>query len=142
MYVGPHKGDMPFQGDIYSGIPFYVNTAHGERVGRADNPAMLISHECDVDKSNNAHALLAVVRPASDLNPGSVPNMRSGKMYNAFYLPDPPGLPAGDWYMDCRFITVVEIALLDPARRIASLDDAHREALQGKLKQFWARGNA
>jgi len=139
MFVDP-RAEVPFQGDIFTGIPFTVHLPEGKTRGSADNLAMLLSHECDLAKPVNEVALLASVMSAADsLNPGNLGHLKRGRLYHAFHLVDPPGFGGGDWYVDCRFITAVRKDVLTLDRRIASLDDETREALRGHLIRFWVR---
>lgn len=139
MFVDP-RGDIPFQGDIFTGIPFAVHLPEGEMKTKPDSLAMLISHECDVDKPATDVALLASVQSgANTFDAATLGNLRSNRIFHAFYLGTPPGLEGEHWYTDFHFITVVRKDFLNLDRRILSLDDAAREALRGQLIKFWNR---
>ena len=101
-------------------------------------PAIVLSRDCDYDKSN--WVIVAEIRPLSEVAPQSQGNVRRYRVLNTFYLAEMTGaMPES--YVDFRRIDRVHNSiirtLVDQDRRIASLTDAWREALQDQIALFF-----
>lgn len=61
------REDGLYQGDIFRGVPFTAHLPGRRTIGSTGDPAMLLSHECDLAKPTTEFALLAVLRSARDV---------------------------------------------------------------------------
>lgn len=103
-------------------------------------PAMLLSHECVVDKNRPEPLAFARVVPirAQPSEEGRE-NVRNGSLYAAFYLPPPETPLSEESYVDFRFITAIHPDHLGGLDKIASLTDEGRNSLRLQLVLYWTR---
>lgn len=105
--------------------------------------AILLTHDCEYDKSANSSVLLAEIRDLSEVVLGSQGHIRQYRTRNTFYLEAiEDHLPES--YVDFRRITrlpkTVIASLANNSNRIASLSDDSRLALQQQIAAFFGYG--
>jgi len=122
-------------------MPFALLGSDGTSSARRTD-LILPSHDCDYDKPNSPYCLVAGVGSLAQVPPGDRENVRRYRVINTFYLREIPDV-LNESYVDIRLISTIEKGLLVEAdrqgKRIASLTDDAREALQDQLFLFFAR---
>ncbi len=98
---------------------------------------MALNRDCDFDKSE--WVIVAEVRPLDEIEANSQGNIRGLKTRNTFYLPANGSMPES--FVDFRRIDRLakELILIFDAteRRLSSLNDEAREALQWQIALFF-----
>lgn len=135
------------QGDILDQVPIpYVSLGSG-----AEQPStrivlarvMLLTHDCEYDKPNNDYVIVAAIRPLAEVATGSQGNVRQRKTRNTFYLEALP-MKVEESFVDFRRIDRIGKSVIKPladsGRRIASITDDARAALQWQLAVFFGHG--
>jgi hypothetical protein len=101
--------------------------------------AMLITHECVLDKGPTQHLTLArVLALASQKSTDYQDAIRDGRNREAFYLPAIADL-LEESYVDLRLLTTIERVHIQTMKRVASLTEEGRLALRMRLILYWTR---
>ena len=99
-------------------------------------PAIVISHDCAIDKSSAgaARILFAPVAPLTVFDTATQEAIRRQAHLAAMLLPDAPGI--GDAYIDLKAITPFPLELVTQRAKTASMTDLARDRLQRALVAF------
>jgi hypothetical protein len=105
--------------------------------------AMMLTHECEIENDDRARTV-AMIRPASQLNPETVAQLFSGSIDEAYYSRFPleaqeehPTMERS--FVDFMRLTTVDPKVLDECRRVASLPDELKHAVAARFKDFLFR---
>lgn len=100
--------------------------------------AVLLTHDCEIDKPNAKDLSLAIVRPVDRAwTPEELRRIRNGDKLAMFYLEQD-----GDWqpcYVDFRRLVTVGPDLLKSLSRVRRLGEVPRDAMLYQLFQFFTR---
>lgn len=119
------------QGDLFSGVALAVWEGGGTTATHSPREALLLNHDCDIDKPSTKYVLLCAVRPLSDIAESSHGHIRSYRVLNTFYLGVVRiGDVAVERYVDFRQTSRATKAAVVAASRAASLTDEAVLALQ------------
>jgi hypothetical protein len=127
------------QGDVFEDVE--VLEVLGGREESYKGAVVLLSHDCEFDKPNQAYVLVARVLPLAEVHRSQWDQIRRGSALNAVYLPGVGERPES--FINLRFIhrlpkdCLREAALL--GRRVASMTPDGRAALVAYLYRFFAR---
>lgn len=136
------KGGEPGWGQ--SAVP--TNGKGGERflAAGAVKPALVISHDCDLDKAledpdgpAGYRVLAAPVAPINTVDPAMQTLILSQQVKAMLPLQGCPGL--GDCYADLRLVMAVPRVAVDAGKRVASMADVARARLRAQLVEFFVR---
>jgi hypothetical protein len=146
MYIAP----LPYlsQGDILRSIDVHEPMLKPE-VQTID--AIVLSHDCDIDKRDGGVCLVARIKPVDGERPDFQARIRTGRVANTLYLPATPGLEEG--FVDFRYMYRVRYKhiganafdgagrriLGSPDPRSHSLSDDGLTVLRGSLGSFFLR---
>ena len=135
------------QGDLFDDVPIaYVTfpldaTSPQTTVQRVR--AMLLTHDCDYDKRGTDFVIVAQVLPLSVVDSGSQGHVRARRTRNTFYL-EPMLADGPESFVDFRRLDRVHrqiiASLAGEGKRIASLTEEARLALQRQIAQFFGYG--
>jgi hypothetical protein len=90
--------------------------------------AVVISPDCEIDKSQVKKWIVCRIKPASSLRPQVHDHLKRNRIYSMLFLPRfRDSLP--DSYVDFNTITTLDSALVTSAKRIVSLSDIGRRGL-------------
>ncbi len=99
---------------------------------------MVVSNDCELDKQKSKRGvLIAPVRAVAELATSQQETIMAQRQKSAFPLYDVPGI--GDCYADLRSLVTVDRALVDGAKRLATLSDAGRSLLRAYVIDFLFR---
>lgn len=122
-------------------------------------PAMVISHDCAIDKDVNVAGLLlgelseaeitrrssktdvivAPIRPVPGAwNDGKLEQVANGDVFHQFLLPPDEHVPWAGGYVDLRYLITYRLSDLMAALRLMSLQEDVRSHLQSSLGRFFA----
>lgn len=144
----PEIREQVSQGDIFIDVPityaFFHPTGEMEKTDVRLMPAAILSRDCDYDKKTSQWVIVAEVRPLAAVAQGSQGHIRQFRSKNTFYLPamreDFP-----ESYIDLgkieRLAKPLIVNLVSAQKRIASLDDESRLALQRQIAIFFGLEN-
>jgi hypothetical protein len=138
------------QGDILLSVPIGYNQLQLDgTVARASDgsviepvvrivPAMLLSRDCVFD--NTSWAIVAEIRPLTDIDIRDQGNVRQYRSKNVFYLPKLSGV-FEESFVDLRRIDRLQkaifLARVEEGVRVASLTDRWQLALQFQIALFF-----
>lgn len=105
--------------------------------------AMLLTHECEIDNDDRARTV-AMIRPASQLNPRTVEELFSGSIDEAYYSRFPLEAQEDEPRMARSFVDFMRLTTVDPkvladCPRVASLPDELKHAVAARFKDFLFR---
>lgn len=143
------------QGDVIEDVVVYdsENTPTGDPKPKDRRfRVMVLSHSCDIDKSDSNACLCARVRPITDVREKFRDAIRTGKVAAIMYLP--PGSALSEGYVEFRYsyrlcywhIGATDWKEIDGEkhrvingtdRRVISLSDKGQRTLQGALSVFY-----
>jgi hypothetical protein len=104
-------------------------------------PSLILSHDCDLDKSKERHrVLITPLVPMSNLSTEERAKMLEQTPYNAMPLIAVPSL--GDHYVDLRTTLFMPKKILSGASRLASMTDEARVRLRLQIITFFTRLDA
>jgi hypothetical protein len=129
------------QGDVFEGV-LVVDLTEDDSPEQKRMTAVVVSHDCEIDKESSKHVLVALVRPLSALPEGTHSQIREGKVMNVWYLGSVPGI--GESCADFRGVyRVTRAALLHLVRQGKRLQLCSSEedklALAAFMYRFVAR---
>jgi hypothetical protein len=101
--------------------------------------AMLISHECVVDKGGIAPLSFARILPITTHQEAQRGAIRSGANLQTFHLEADVEVGLGECYVDFRLISIIDPALVSSFERVASLTPEGRDSLRQQLILYWTR---
>ena len=101
--------------------------------------AMLISHECVVDKGGLAPLSFARILPITTHQETQRELIRSGANLQTFHLEADAEVGLAECYADLRLISVIDPTLVGSFERIASLTEEGRDSLRHQLILYWTR---
>lgn len=135
------------QGDVFEVVPLVVISeepeGHNLNVSLREGRAILLTHDCEFDKPNNPWVLVAEVRDLAEISAGSQGHIRQYQTRNTFYL-ERIGETMPEAYVDFRRLTRlpkrVLTSLTEEGKRVASLNDEARVALQRQVAIFFGYG--
>lgn len=135
----PNLREEISQGDIISNIPISrVRFPDAVPVIR-EILGILLTSDCEFDKPNSKYALIAEIRPLSEVSPNSHGNIKNFKTLNAFYIPSIGSI--SESYVDFRRTYQVDKEfVLDRAAkslRVKSITEEGRLALQRQIAIFY-----
>lgn len=131
------------QGDLFDGLPLaHVDWHTPPQPSLRYVRAVLLTFNCEYDKPNCKSVLVAEVKPL-DLVPENLRgNVRRNRVASAFSLSGHERLEES--YVDFRYVSTLDKRIVEEAsaigRRILSLDEDTRLALQEQLYQFFGYG--
>ena len=99
--------------------------------------AMLLSHDCVIDKDNYSPLAFARVLPMSTCDARMAQATRDGKNLQAFYIPADNMIDES--YADFRLIFAMTPTIVHQLQRIASLTQTGQNSLQHSLITYWTR---
>lgn len=135
------------QGDLFDDVPiayvaFPVDAASPQTTVQRVR-AMLLTHDCDYDKRGTDFVIVAQVLPLSVVDSGSQGHVRTRRTRNTFYL-EPMPADGAEAFVDFRRIDRVHkqivASLAGEGKRMASLTEEARLALQRQIAQFFGYG--
>jgi hypothetical protein len=135
------------QGDIFDAAPLIIPSEEtGDNkltVSVREGRAILLTHDCEYDKPNNPWVLVAEIRVLAEIPSGNHGHIRQYQTRNTFYL-EKIGEALPESYVDFRRLTRLPKRLLfslaEEGKRIASLNDEARLALQRQVAIFFGYG--
>ena len=138
MYLDTVSAEVS-QGDIFESLPF-ASVEDGQAQARIRHVrAVLLTQDCEYDKSSTISVVVAEILPLSGIAPGSQGNVRKNRVASAFYLPPHALLPES--YVDIRIIGRVAKSLVaaeaQRGNRLLSLTEEARLALQRHIAGFF-----
>ena len=100
--------------------------------------AILITHDCEIDKPQVTHWLVCPVVPATRLRPENLDRLKRNRIYSMLYLPR-----LGDTLVE-SFVDFNHISTLDPeyvrnGKRVTSLSDTGRRSLYVQFIRWLTR---
>ena len=103
-------------------------------------PAIVLSHDCEIDKNpKRATLLLALARPLDGVPDDAREGFRNNTRQRAFYLGAPEQLDGAEYYADLRIITTIRRVAFDDLDRVATINEDGRRMLREHLFRFFAR---
>lgn len=137
LYSAALKGNAAGWGETLDWRPDHNGIGHYLYRGRLA-AAMVLSHDCDIDKPKGTHrVVVAVAIPRSALSAAEQNIVFTQQARHSLPLPDVPEM--GDYYADFRSTLYLPFTLVSQATRIASMSDAGRHRLQAQLIGFYTR---
>lgn len=153
-----------WQGDIFQAVPWsviktleyvhptgnplkpYVLT-HSPEMGQKGNLvvssgsdlAMLVSHECVVDKGGRAPLTFARVLPITTHQEDQRAHIRNGANLQTFHLAANEAVALTECYADLRLVSAIDPRLIASLGRVASLTQDGRDSLRQQLILYWTR---
>jgi len=116
-----------------------VESPHAGTAMAVRRPAILLSHECEIDKDHKrATVLMALVRSLERVREEDRDGIRQYTRHRAFYLPANEYLE-GENYADLRVVTTFRRDALESLKRLATVDDDGRRMLREHLFRFFTR---
>jgi hypothetical protein len=153
-----------WQGDIFWGVPWSViNTADflqptgnalkpyslttspqmGQRgnlvVASGSDLAMLISHECVVDKGGRAPLSFVRILPITTHREEQLTHIRNGANLQTFHIEANETVGLSECYADFRLVSAIDPTFVRSLRRVASLTEEGRNSLRQQLILYWTR---
>jgi hypothetical protein len=118
---------------------FKLDAEHAATAMAIRRPAIVVTHDCEIDKPHSrATVLMALVRPIDKVPDEHRDGFRDYTRHRAFYLPETSYL-TGENYADLRAITTIRRDMLDELRRLASMSEDGRRMLREQLFRFFSR---
>jgi hypothetical protein len=99
--------------------------------------AVLITHDCEIDKPGRRYLVCPVV-PLARIPGGAHGDLRKNRIVSMLFLPAYRNIMV-DSFISFNQITTVEPGSLDPTRRLVSLSDLGRSALYNQLIRWLTR---
>lgn len=100
--------------------------------------AMLLTHECVVDKQGRAPVSFARILPITIHDAQGQNAIRCGANYQTFYLPSVEDL-IPESYVDFRLVVAIDPEVFRFLTRVASLTTEGRSSLRQRLVLYWTR---
>lgn len=100
--------------------------------------AILINHDCEVDKAQVKKWLICPVVPASRLKPETQEILKRNRIYAMFHLPKYPEVLV-ESFVDFNHITTLDAEYVKDAKRLVSLSDTGRRALYVQFIRWLTR---
>ncbi len=100
--------------------------------------AMLISHECIVDKGGLAPLAFARVLSIDSAKADQQIKIRDGSNLQTFHLPATENV-LDESYVDFRLLTALAPEMLPGLQRLSSLTAQGRDSLREQLIRYWTR---
>ena len=161
--VAPPEREI-WQGDIFGVVPWsviktleyvhptgsplkpYVLT-HRPEIGQrgslvvtsGSDLAMLISHECVVDKGGRAPLTFARILPITTHQEAQRTHIRSGANLQTFHIEANDVVSLPECYADFRLLSAIDPHLMASFKRLASLTAEGRASLRQQLISYWTR---
>jgi hypothetical protein len=113
--------------------------AEGEEVAALCRLALgvVLNHDCEIENEHE-HRLIALIRPLAAVEKDEHRRVIvENRNYSFYYLPADGSLGLPECYIDFRRITSLSPDFLTRGRRVASLTETARKALQDQLFRFW-----
>lgn len=118
---------------------FKLDAEHAATAMAIRRPAIVITHDCEIDKPHSrATLLMASVRPLAKIRKEDREGFRDNTRHRAFYLPETPYL-TGENYADLRTVTTVRRDVLETLQKLASMGEDGRRMLREQLFRFFTR---
>lgn len=128
------------QGDVFLGINIHERLSN-EPMRTSSRPLLLLSHGCEIDKTNVDVFLVCVIRLLTELSDGQPNQVRTGQIRSAMYLEDVPQV--GEAFADFRYFFRVLRSEIEAGRQggrcVASMTPDSRVALQVFLFRYHSR---
>jgi hypothetical protein len=102
-----------------------------------DRYALVVSHDCELDKPKPNPVLVAPVLPIHTLTPDMQAKVLSQDSRSALPLPEVPGI--GTMYAELRYVTALPNEFARAARRVASMGPEGKARLSAQLVLFLLR---
>lgn len=100
--------------------------------------AILISHDCEIDKTHVQNYLVCPVVPSHRLKPTTQDLLKRNRIYAMLYLPK-YGDTLGESFVDFNHVTTLNAEFVKNATRILSLSDLGRRALYVQFIRWLSR---
>ena len=128
------------QGDVLTRIQ--VAEVVDEAVREDMRDLLVLSHDCEIAKSDNHWVLCARIRTIDSLDSSNAGHVRSGHVLNAMHLPATVG-DVAEAFVDFRMIHRLRkdalLRAVDDGRRVTSMSDDGRLTLVSYLYRYFAR---
>ncbi len=135
----PTPRELLSQGDIFLELDL-IDSASPTSPPQKRN-AIVLSHDCEIDKPINRILLVCAIRFLSDVEQTTIDNIRRNRRFNTMYLGSFLSLP--EVFIDFRYIFRVDRLFLEEGMRrglrIASIDDEAKFALWTFFYRFLTR---
>jgi len=104
--------------------------------------AVVLTHDCEIDKDQR-YRLLGLIRPLAGLPLSAVEEIKANNRRRFFYLPAEDEVYAlPESYLDFRRITTVNGGVLQPAKRVLSMQDRLRDSMSEAFILYLTRAEA
>lgn len=107
-----------------------------------DTRAMLLTYDCEYDKSSTRLVMAVGVFPLANVPADRRGNVRKNKVFSTFYLEATSLLEES--FVDFRYMGLLEKAIVaeetQDGKRVISLNDEAQLALQEQLSAFFGYG--
>lgn len=100
--------------------------------------AILLTHDCEIDKAQVTKWLVCPVVPSSKLRPQNVDQLKRNRIYSMLYLPR-FGDTLAESFVDFNHITTLDVSYVKNANRIISLSDIGRRSLYVQFVRWLTR---
>jgi hypothetical protein len=126
------RSEAPLQLDLAKKHPANANAVRA--------PALVLSHDCEIDKNPaRATLLLAIIRWLDGVPEEHRDGFRANTRQRAVYLGAPNVLGDRECYADLRIITTVRRDAFEQLSRVASMSEDGRRMLREHLFRFFTR---
>lgn len=127
------------QGDVFRTLPVVDRRPNGTR--ERDVSAVVLSHDCEIDKPESRFVLVVGIQPGDRIAPDRLGLVRAGRIRSAMHFPGSGPLAEG--FIDFRRLYRVHRDFVDNAmtagERVASMTDEARDALIAFTMRFFSR---
>jgi hypothetical protein len=118
---------------------FKLEVEHAATAMAIRRPAIVLTHDCEIDKPHSrSTVLMALVRAIDGVPEAHREGFRDYTRHRAFFLPETPYLE-GESYADLRAVTTVRRDVLETLKRPASISEDGRRMLREQLFRFFTR---
>jgi hypothetical protein len=100
--------------------------------------AIILTHDCEIDKPQATHSHLCPVVPLSKLKPETQDRVKRNRIYSMFFLPR-YGEVLPDSFVDFTRISTVGMDFIKGGKRIVSLSDQGRYGLYAQFIRWLTR---
>ncbi len=89
--------------------------------------AIVLTHDCTIDKSNTRFVQICPISPLKDLEPSLRGEVKKNRPFQYFYLP--PDGELTESFVDFAYPTTVSLSMVSGIPRLMTLSDLGRRAL-------------
>jgi hypothetical protein len=101
--------------------------------------AIVLTHDCEIDKKQVTRWQLCPVVPLSRLKPENQDRVKRNRIYSMFYLPRHADILSFDSFVDFSQISTVGSEFINDGKRIVSLSDVGRRGLYAQFVRWLTR---